>query len=130
MSSRLIVRQAGLSDVDSITDIALAAMPMDPQWNWRFPLRQEFPMDNYTFTRIKYLEFLENKNGHWRAMIAECQPSGQQKAIAIAFAVWDVRNIKKLHIRLMPHLPQGMSMDLPDNIFGNRLTFQIRSAST
>jgi hypothetical protein len=95
-----------------MTNIGVTAMPMDPQWDWRFPLRREFPLETYHFTRLKYLEFLQNKSGSWRVMIAEYQPDIHQKPVPIAFAIWDVTNVKKLHMRLMPHLSQGLSMDL------------------
>jgi hypothetical protein len=96
MASPILVRHAQVSDVDVMTAIGLAAMPMDPQWNWRFPLQHHFPQDTYHFTRSKYLQFLENRDGNWRVMLAEYKPCGQAKSIPIAFAVWDMRNVSKL----------------------------------
>jgi hypothetical protein len=96
MASPILVRQAQISDVDDMTAIGLAAMPMDPQWNWRFPLQREFPQDTYHFTRSKYLEFLENHDGSWRVIVAEYKPGEQETGIPIAFAVWNVENTPKL----------------------------------
>ena len=110
MSSLVVVRQARLSDLDCLTEICLAAMPMDPQWDWRFPFRKDFPEDTFFFTRAKYLEFLENTSGYWRVMVAELQSPSAQAAIPIAFAVWDVRNVKKLQSRSL-HRQLGLCLN-------------------
>src|ERR1700742_4884967 len=47
------IRRANLRDLDAVTEIALIAMPMDPQWAWRFPKRQMFPEDHLWQTRQK-----------------------------------------------------------------------------
>jgi hypothetical protein len=110
MSSSIVIRQAKHSDQNDMATIALAAMEMDPAWGFRFPLRKVFQEDTYEATRAKYQEFLENANGNWRVMIAEIKSIGQQKALPIAFAVWDVSNVGKLQIRSHTRRQPGMCM--------------------
>jgi len=117
MSSFITMRQASLADVDEMTRIALVAMPMDPQWNWRFPGQDQYPEDTFLHTRAKYQEFLENKDGNWRVMIAELKPTASQKGLIIAFAIWNVTNFRKLQARSIRNeteetLPTGTSMQL------------------
>jgi hypothetical protein len=88
------LRQATLADLDAMVDIALTAMPMDPQWNWRFPYQSEYPEDTRLFTRWKYEEFLQDE-GNWMVMLAECEFANQP----IAMAIWEVSALgyPKLH---------------------------------
>jgi hypothetical protein len=91
---QLNIRQGSIDDLDALVDIALAAMPLDPQWNYRFPLRQKFPEDTRYHTSMRYREFLENDSRQWVVSVAESFPAGLRKGSKIvAFAVWDVSNI-------------------------------------
>jgi GNAT superfamily N-acetyltransferase len=88
------VRLASLADLDAMVDIGLAAMPLDPQWNWRFPHRLAFPDDHRKFTRSTYRYFLENKAGNWVVMLAEIVVPGEQGSVRpAAFAVWNLANL-------------------------------------
>lgn len=89
----IIVRNGTLADLDSILDIGLAALPMDPQWNYRFPHRQAFPQDQRDATRKRYLEFLKNSDGRWLVTVAEML-TGNSVA-PIAFAVWNIDNLSE-----------------------------------
>jgi len=51
--------------------IGFEAMPMDPQWNWRFAHRDRFPGDYERGTRETYRGFLENRLGRWHVLLAE-----------------------------------------------------------
>lgn len=82
-------------DLEVMLDIGLSAMPMDPQWNWRFPHRLQFPEDTRHFTRQKYREFLENKTGRWQVMVAEVKPENDVPPVTVAMAIWDVGSIKR-----------------------------------
>src|ERR1700712_5025177 len=84
------IRPASLADLDAMLDIGLAAMPLDPQWNWRFPHRFEFPDDHRKFTRNVYRSFLENKSGNWAVMLAEV--AEEDSIMPAAFAVWNLSN--------------------------------------
>ncbi|KAF2203001.1 hypothetical protein GQ43DRAFT_289251 [Delitschia confertaspora ATCC 74209] len=95
----IVLRVATPSDLDALVNIALVAMPMDPQWDYRFPHRRSFPGDTLLFTRRRYREFLENKSGRWSVILAELvyrrsMPRNRKSyAQSIAFAVWDVAHI-------------------------------------
>ena len=43
LTRSMALRQATTDDLDTLRDIALAAMPMDPQWDYRFPRRMDYP---------------------------------------------------------------------------------------
>lgn len=89
----IVLRNGTLADLDSILDIGLAAMPMDPQWNYRFPHRQAYPQDQRDATRERYREFLENSDGRWSVTVAEM--FGSKSGILVAFAVWDIDNLRE-----------------------------------
>jgi hypothetical protein len=98
--SELSIRTATLADLDSMLEIGLEAMPLDPQWSWRFPGRLKFPEDTRKFTQMKYREFLENKSGNWLVLLAErISENISKKPRAIAFAVWDIPNLSRSQSR-------------------------------
>lgn len=91
------IRRATVKDLDALVDIALKAMPSDPQWDWRFPYRFEFPDDTRLFTRMKYEDFVRNTDGEWLVMLAECRGLKSRGAPQIiAFAIWQVKNLNKI----------------------------------
>ena len=88
------IRQANLADLDAMLDIGLTAMPLDPQWNWRFQHRFYFPEDHHKFTENTYREFLENKSGNWLVMLAEIAAEEWPGSLTpVAFAVWNLANL-------------------------------------
>jgi GNAT superfamily N-acetyltransferase len=92
-SPTLSIRRATIEDLDSMVDIALAAMPQDPQWNWRFPYRLQFPEDTRRFTRMKYEEFLRNADGQWLVMLADGREIDSLSPKAVAMAIWNIQNL-------------------------------------
>ncbi len=97
MEINYLIRAAKLDDVDGIVEVVLAAMPHDPQWNYRFVHRSEFPNDHVKFTRLLYEQFITPANDDWLVMLAETRGIGEpgvSKKI-VAFAVWDVSFINK-----------------------------------
>jgi len=76
-------------------NVGLAAMPSDPQWNWRFPHRHQYPEDTRHFTRQKYREFLEDKTGRWQVMMVEGVSDKDTSPVTMAMAVWDVGSIDR-----------------------------------
>ena len=94
-SDTISIRRASRLDLDVIVDVIMAAMPMDPQWNWRFPRWREYPDDTRYFTMLKYDEFLQDiKN--WRVMVAEAEDATHRtKATVIAVAVWEIGNLNR-----------------------------------
>lgn len=88
------------SDVDAITEVIIKTMPLDPQWDYRFPWRHEYPEDHYKYTRMLFEYFLDPEYDDWVVMVIEdsLDPGSDDKAI-VAFGVWDVSYINK---RLFP----------------------------
>lgn len=84
---RVHIRRATLGDLDSILKIGLAAMPLDPQWNWRFSNRFQYPDDHVMHTKATYQSFLENP-ARWRVTVAELRSSSSRPKL-VAFAIWD-----------------------------------------
>ncbi|KAF2803349.1 uncharacterized protein BDZ99DRAFT_482196 [Mytilinidion resinicola] len=93
-SPRLSLRRASVADLEAMLEIALAALPMDPQWDYRFPHRRAYPSDTRKYTRMRYREFLEDQNERWVVMLAEHRPA-QDSREPVAFAVWEIKNIRK-----------------------------------
>jgi ribosomal protein S18 acetylase RimI-like enzyme len=93
-SSRLALRRASVDDLETILDIGLAALPMDPQWDYRFPHRRAYPSDTRKYTMMRYREFLEDPNERWMVMLAEHRNAHDACNEPMAFAVWEVKNIK------------------------------------
>jgi hypothetical protein len=83
------LRGAIESDLEAISNIALASMPLDPQWPYRFPHASIYPEDHKKYTRIRYNEHLANQSFY--IMVAEL-PSNEDPFITkpIAFAKWQL----------------------------------------
>jgi ribosomal protein S18 acetylase RimI-like enzyme len=95
----IVLREASILDLDVMVSIAVAAMPLDPQWDYRFPHRRSYPEDTWLFTRRRYREFLEN-NRRWWVVLAELVANPQGKPGSrvdhpkpIAFAIWDITHV-------------------------------------
>ncbi len=87
------IRSASLVDLDSMVEIGLAAMPLDPQWHYRFPYRHEYPEETRKFTRLRYKTFLENENSQWQVMLAEALDVERlNRSKPVAFAIWETLN--------------------------------------
>jgi len=112
------------SDVDAITDVIIQAMPLDPQWNYRFPWRNEFPEDHYRYTRMLLEFFLDPTYDDWAVMVVEDSLDSMGDSQIVAFGVWDVSFTNKrrygpayvpqdresIHGVLQPHF-QGLPAD-------------------
>ena len=53
------LRVATADDLDDLKDIACGPSPIDPQWSYRFPRRNEFPENHWNCTRLSYKTLLE-----------------------------------------------------------------------
>jgi hypothetical protein len=89
-------RQAKLNDLDAVVEVVLAAMPLDPQWNYRFPYRDSYPEDHRKFTKRLFRLFIDPAIDDWQVMVAEA-PSIEEPHVSkiVAFAVWDISYINK-----------------------------------
>ncbi len=82
----LVIRLAKPADLDSLTRIAQAGFPDDPEWNYRFPYRREYPDDNWKWTRREYEGYLRQPE-KFIVLVATIGTSGSCEPIALA--VWD-----------------------------------------
>ncbi|KAI9775594.1 MAG: hypothetical protein M1839_000995 [Geoglossum umbratile] len=69
-------------------------MPMDPQWDYRFPRRKEYPQDTSYWTRRQYEDYLDSTKPKYCTMVIavdvdgdECNPPASKP---VALAVWDI----------------------------------------
>jgi hypothetical protein len=94
----MILRRATKEDVVDLRDIAAAAMPADPQWDFRFPRRKEFPQDTSYWTLRQYEGYLDAKNPKYSIMVITVDVDGdechQPRRKPVALAVWDVSSIQ------------------------------------
>ncbi|KAF4478558.1 gnat family [Fusarium agapanthi] len=89
MDAEYSIREATLDDLDGIVDVVLVAMAHDPQWNYRFVHKDEFPDDHRKFTRLLYQQFISPLNDDWKVILAEVTIPGMLSKV-VGFAVWDV----------------------------------------
>ncbi|KAK1836858.1 hypothetical protein QBC39DRAFT_367062 [Podospora conica] len=80
------------ADLDGVTDVIIEAMPDDPQWDYRFPKRLEFPEDHKKYTKMLLQCFLDPQWDDWAVMVVEEQdPKAKDQAPRIvSFGVFDV----------------------------------------
>jgi hypothetical protein len=57
-------------------------MPFDPQWNYRFPYRLEYPEDHYKYTKMVYEQFLDVANDDWRILVVELRSDEEGPTVA------------------------------------------------
>ncbi|KAK3390098.1 hypothetical protein B0H63DRAFT_464781 [Podospora didyma] len=101
MTATNMIREPRLglpTDVDALTQVIIQTMPLDPQWNYRFPpaLRQKYPDDHRKYTRMLFEYFLDQSYTDWCVMVVEdsLEPGGSDTAI-VSFGVWDVSFLNK-----------------------------------
>ncbi len=82
----LTLRAASLDDLEDLTTVAQAAWPDDPQFDYRFPYRDEYPQDNRKWVRQEYREYLEQPDKY--AVLVVTARDNHDRAVALA--VWDI----------------------------------------
>ena len=91
MDMPLSLRAATMADLDDITKVAQAGFPDDPEWNYRFPYREEYPKDNWKWTRREYEEYLAQPDKYAVILVtALVEKEGQFMQKTAAIAVWDM----------------------------------------
>jgi hypothetical protein len=92
MASQTIrLRTALPTEAEALARIMCAAMPMDPQWNYRFPRRLEFPEDHLEGTRQFMEGFLQDDNTHVNVITFPSPGVPEEEEIPQALAVWEVK---------------------------------------
>ncbi|SPQ20198.1 40ddd489-e041-4fed-ad20-01afb5df08ca [Thermothielavioides terrestris] len=66
------------ADLEAVTDVIIRTMPLDPQWDYRFPYRRLYPEDHYKYTRMLFEYFLDPSYDDWLVMVVEdsAEPGG------------------------------------------------------
>ena len=86
------------ADVDAVTNVMINTMPLDPQWDYRFAHRHEYPEDHYKYTRMTVEYFLDPSYDDWLVMVVEDSPKPGGPQQIVSFGVWNVSYInKRLH---------------------------------
>lgn len=86
----MALRVATADDLDDLADITCAAFPMDPQWDYRFPHRKQFPKDNWDCTRFTCQSLLETPGNIINVITVPTEKDGVTVQQAIAVAVWEL----------------------------------------
>ena len=90
--SHIRVREAGLDDVDAVTDVLIAAMPGDQEWwDYRFANRLEYADDHRKYFRVLVEAWLTPPYSQdWTVLVAEVYDEATNAWQAGAYAAWDV----------------------------------------
>lgn len=79
-----------MSDLDAMTDLALAAMPDDPIFPYRYRYAKSYPEEHRKYTRMRYSEYLANQQaGLYEIILAEIDNNGEVSTPTIAaMTIW------------------------------------------
>ncbi|KAI0384708.1 acyl-CoA N-acyltransferase [Hypomontagnella monticulosa] len=99
---RLTLRVATSCDLEDIATVAQEGFPDDPEFDYRFPHRLEYPEDNRKWILQEYKEYLEQPN-KYAVMIITASDNDDK---AIALSVWDM-SLATAH--------QGSDLGVPDD---------------
>jgi hypothetical protein len=93
----LELRFATKADLDDITDVARSGFPDDPEFDYRFPHRHEFPEDNRKWIRREYEQYLEQPEKFATLIVTATVVSdeGVTRDRAISVGVWDISPMTK-----------------------------------
>lgn len=86
----MTVRLGTRDDLDSLVDLGLAAMPMDPQWDYRYPHRLEYPDEHRICTRERWERFFrpDPSGGRWVVLFIDYSNDSSHSTKPISFSVW------------------------------------------
>ena len=86
----MTVRRATTDDLDSLTNIACSACPMDPQWDYRFPRRDKYWEDHWRCTKEMYSQILKDPNNVTNVLCLKDAADGVIEERLVALAVWEI----------------------------------------
>lgn len=109
----LRIRAALPCDVDALAAIIHYAMPLDPQWDYRFPLRKQYPQDNYGYTRHMMKSFLEAQGIVVNVVTFPAPGLPAEDEVPAALAVWEVEPNTDKKYSLAPAGTSCASRSLP-----------------
>lgn len=104
----MTLRRATVQDLDSLVSLGLTAMPLDPQWNYRYPRREEFPVEHRACVKERWGRLFgdDPDGGEWVVLFVEYRRDDHfvgERPLPIAFSVW--------------HFPSRQMVELPCNTF-------------
>ena len=79
------VRIATLQDLEDITGVAQKGFPDDPEFDYRFPRRHEYPEDNHKWIKQEYKEYLCQPEKYIVVIVTASDFGGR----AVSLSVWD-----------------------------------------
>jgi hypothetical protein len=85
----MLMRTATELDLDAITWIHMAAVPLDPECPYRYVHREQYPEDHWKFSRMEYASYMRDEKGTVIKVLE--MPSiessfGENKPVA--FSIW------------------------------------------
>lgn len=83
---RLVLRAATPEDLEDIATVAQEGFPDDPEFNYRFPYRDEYPGDNRKWILQEYKEYLEQPDKYAVNIVTASDNDDR----AVALSVWDM----------------------------------------
>jgi hypothetical protein len=89
----LTLRPGTKADLDNIVRIVCAGFPDDPEVDYRFPWRGQFPEDYVKWTRKEYEHYKEQAKKfvvHLVDTAVESEEGGKVMSQPVALAVWDI----------------------------------------
>ena len=90
----MVIRTAGPTDLDNITDLAFAVLPEVPQYSYRFSYAKDYPDDQRKYLRIQLEQYLKPDSDDYHVMVVEAPSLSRPDSIQIvALAVWDLSSI-------------------------------------
>ncbi|KAK0647042.1 acyl-CoA N-acyltransferase [Cercophora newfieldiana] len=81
------VRAAVPADAHTITEIAIAALPSDEQWPYRFRYAQQYPKDHWSFSYRRFLSWIQAAP-HFTVLVVEIPQSDTTRVIG--YSVWQM----------------------------------------
>ena len=86
----ITVRDAVIEDLDQITEIGISSFPLDPQWNYRYPYREQYPKVHYDCCRQRWEEWLAASRTPDCMILVVEGPSDENGLVkkVLAFSIW------------------------------------------
>ncbi|KAF2761039.1 acyl-CoA N-acyltransferase [Pseudovirgaria hyperparasitica] len=85
------IRTATLADVPALANIAVTAMPDDPQWDYRFPYRLKYPEEHLAAIQNVYRSAVEDEASAGTVVKVLCNDKDEPMALS----VWDLLYLGK-----------------------------------
>ena len=90
ISQHLNLRPATPQDINALANIIYSAMPMDPQWDYRFVNRKKFPQDNFASSRNMFKSMLKEEGVAINVVTFSTPCETEVEWTPQALAVWEI----------------------------------------